>query len=61
MRSIECAGIISAQGELQIDELLPLNQPSQVQIIALFPEFLESNDLTPDQWSNAWEGGRTFE
>jgi hypothetical protein len=53
MRSIECAGTISAQGELQLDELLPLNQPSRVRIIVLFPESLESDDLNLDQWNIA--------
>jgi hypothetical protein len=60
MRSIECAGTISAQGELQLDELLPLNQPSRVRIIVLFPESLESDDLTPDQWSNAVASNPSF-
>jgi hypothetical protein len=60
MRSIECAGTISAQGELQLDELLPLNQPSRVRIIVLFPESLESDDITPDQWSNAVASNPSF-
>jgi hypothetical protein len=58
MRSIECAGTISAQGELHLDELL--NQPSRVRIIVLFPESLESDDLTPDQWSNAVASNPSF-
>jgi hypothetical protein len=60
MRSIECAGTISAQGELQLDELLPLNQPSRVRIIVLFPESLESDDLTLDQWSKAVASNPSF-
>jgi hypothetical protein len=60
MRSIECAGTISAQGELQLDELLPLNQPSRVRIIVLFPESLESDDITPDQWSKAVASNPSF-
>jgi hypothetical protein len=60
MRSIECAGTISAQGELQLDELLPLKQPSRVRIIVLFPESLESDDLTPDQWSKAVASNPSF-
>ncbi len=60
MRLIECAGTISAQGELQLDELLPLNQPSRVRIIVLFPESLESDDLTPEQWSNAVASNPSF-
>jgi hypothetical protein len=60
MRSIECAGTISAQGELQLDELLPPNQPSRVRIIVLFPESLESDDLTPEQWNKAIAGNPSF-
>jgi hypothetical protein len=60
MRSIECAGTISAQGELQLDELLPLNQPSRVRIIVLFPESWELDDLTPYQWSNAVASNPSF-
>jgi hypothetical protein len=60
MRSIECAGTISAQGELQLDELLPLNQPSRVRIIVLFPESLESDDITPDQWNKAVASNPSF-
>jgi hypothetical protein len=60
MRSIECAGTISAQGELQLDELLPLNQPSRVRIIVLFPESLESEDITPDQWNKAVASNPSF-
>jgi hypothetical protein len=44
MRSIECAGTISAHGELQFDELLRPKQPCRVRIILLFTEFLESDD-----------------
>jgi hypothetical protein len=51
MRSIECVGTISVQGELQLDELLPPNQPSRVRIIVLFPESLESDDPTSEQWN----------
>lgn len=57
MRLIECTGTISAQGELQLDELLPLNQPIRVRIIVLFPESLES---TPDQWGNAIASNPSF-
>jgi hypothetical protein len=60
MRSIECAGTISAQGELQLDELLPLNQPSRVRIIVLFPESLEPDDITPDQWNKAIASNPSF-
>jgi hypothetical protein len=60
MRSIECAGTINAQGELQLDEPLPLNQPSRVRIIVLFPESWESDDLTPDQWSKAVASNPSF-
>jgi hypothetical protein len=60
MRLIECTGTISAQGELQLDELLPLNQPSRVRIIVLFPESLESDDITPDQWSKAVASNPSF-
>jgi hypothetical protein len=60
MRSIECAGTISAQGELQLDELLSLNQPSRVRIIVLFPESLELDDLTSEQWNKAVAGNPSF-
>ncbi len=60
MRSIECAGIISAQGELQLDQPLPQNQPSRVRIIILFPESVESDDLNPEQWSKAVASNPSF-
>jgi hypothetical protein len=50
MKSIACAGTISEQGELILDQPLPQNQPSRVQIVILFPESPESDDLTPSQW-----------
>jgi hypothetical protein len=57
MRSIECAGTISAQGELQLDQPLPQNHPSRVRIIVLFPE---SDDLSPEQWSKAVASNSSF-
>ena len=51
MKSIACAGTISAKGELLLDEPLPQNQPSRVQIVILFPEASELADLTPAQWN----------
>ena len=60
MRSIECAGTISAQGELQLDELLPINQASRVRIIVLFPESSGADDFTPDQWSQAVASNPSF-
>ena len=51
MKSIACAGTLSAKGELLLDELLPQNQPSRVQIVILFPESPESPDLTSSQWN----------
>jgi hypothetical protein len=56
MRSIECVGTISVQGELQLDELLPPNQPSRVRIIVLFPE----DNLTPEPWNKAVAGNPSF-
>jgi hypothetical protein len=60
MRSIEYAGTITAQGELKLDEPLPQNQPSRVRIIVLFPETVESNNLTPDQWTQAVASNPSF-
>jgi hypothetical protein len=60
MRSIEYAGTITAQGELTLDEPLPQNQPSRVRIIVLFPEAMESDDLTPDQWTQAVASNPSF-
>jgi hypothetical protein len=57
MRLIECAGTISAQGELQLDQPLPQNQPSRVRIIVLLPE---SDDLSPEQWSKAVASNPSF-
>ena len=48
---IACAGTISANGELLLDEPLPQNQPGRVQIVILFPESPELADLTPAQWN----------
>ncbi len=51
MKSIACGGTISAKGELLLDEQLPQNQASRVQIVILFPESPELPDLTPAQWN----------
>jgi hypothetical protein len=56
----ERAGTISAQGELQLDEPLPQNQPGRVQIIVLFPESVESEEITPAQWNQAVASNPSF-
>jgi hypothetical protein len=60
MRSIEYAGTITAQGELKLDEPLPQNQPSRVRIIVLFPESAESDELSPNQWTEAIASNPSF-
>jgi hypothetical protein len=60
MKSIACAGTISANGELLLDEPLPQNQPSRVQIVILFPESPESPDLTPTQWNKIAANNPSF-
>ncbi len=60
MKSIACAGTISAQGELILDEPLPQNQPSRVQIVILFPESPELADLTPAQWQKVAANNPSF-
>jgi len=60
MKSIACGGTISEQGELLLDEPLPQNQPSRVQIVILFPESPELADLTPAQWSQAVANNPSF-
>jgi hypothetical protein len=60
MKSIACAGTISANGELLLDEPLPQNQPSRVQIVILFPESSESPDLTPTQWNKIAANNPSF-
>ena len=60
MKSIACAGTISANGELLLDEPLPQNQPSRVQIVILFPESPESPDLTSAQWNKIVSNNPSF-
>jgi hypothetical protein len=60
MKSIACAGNISANGELLLDEPLPQNQPSRVQIVILFPESPKSPDLTPEQWNKIVANNPSF-
>jgi hypothetical protein len=60
MRSIERAGTISAQGELQLDEPLPQNQPGRVRIIVFSPESVESEEITPAQWDQAVASNPSF-
>ena len=60
MKSIACAGTISANGELLLDEPLPQNQPSRVQIVILFPESPESPDITPAQWDKIAANNPSF-
>jgi hypothetical protein len=60
MRSIACAGTISANGELLLDEPLPQDQPSRVQIVILFPDSPESADPTPAQWNTIAANNPSF-
>ncbi len=60
MKSIACAGTISATGELLLDEPLPKNQPDRVQIVILFPESPEVGDVTPSQWNNIATNNPSF-
>ena len=60
MKSIACAGTISAKGELLLDEPLPRNQPSRVQIVILFPESPELVALTPAQWNKTVASNSSF-
>jgi hypothetical protein len=60
MKSIACAGTINANGELVLDEPLPQNQPSRVQIVILFPESPASPDLTPVQWNKIATNNPSF-
>jgi hypothetical protein len=60
MKSIACAGTVSAKGELLLDEPLPQNQPSRVQIVILFPESSEVADLTPAQCNKTVANNPSF-
>ncbi len=60
MKSIACAGTISAKGELLLDEPLPQNQPSRVQIVILFPESTDSDNLMPTQWTKTVANNPSF-
>ena len=60
MKSIACAGTISAKGELLLDEPLPQNQPSRVQIVILFPESIDSDALTPAQSNKTLANNQSF-
>jgi hypothetical protein len=57
---IACAGTISANGELLLDEPLPQNQPGRVPIVILFPEAPELADLTPAQWNKTVANNPSF-
>jgi hypothetical protein len=60
MKSIACAGTISAKGELLLDEPLPQNQAGRVQIVILFPEAPELADITPTQWNKTVANNPSF-
>ena len=60
MKSIACAVTISAKGELLLDKPLPQNQPSRVQIVILFPESTDSDNLTPTQWNKTVANNPSF-
>jgi hypothetical protein len=57
---IACAGTTSAKGELLLDEPLPQNQPSRVQIVILFPESPELDDIKPAQWNKTVANNPSF-
>ena len=60
MKSISCGGTISVEGELLLDEPLPQNQPSRVQIVILFPESPASADITQTQWNKIAANNPSF-
>jgi hypothetical protein len=48
MNAIEATGIVDADGQLRLDELLPVTGPSRVRVIILVPD---ASELSEAEWS----------
>jgi hypothetical protein len=57
MRAIETTGILTTQGQIQLDHLLPQDKPSRVRVILLMSEEDEPNEQI---WLSAVSGNPSF-
>ena len=56
MRAIETTGILTTQGQIQLDHPLPQDKPSRVRVILL----LSDDDLDEQTWLSAVSSNPSF-
>lgn len=56
MRAIEATGILTTQGQIQLDYPLPQDKPSRVRVILL----MEEEELDEQTWLNAVSSNPSF-
>jgi hypothetical protein len=57
MRAIEITGILTTQGQIQLDHPLPQDKPSRVRVILLMSE---EDDLDETTWLSAVSSNPSF-
>ena len=57
MRAIETTGILTTQGQIQLDHPLPQDKPSRVRLILLIPE---EDTLNQETWLSAISTNPSF-
>lgn len=57
MRAIEATGILTTQGQIQLDHPLPQDKPSRVRVIVLMAE---DEELDEQAWLNAVSSNPSF-
>lgn len=60
MRAIEMTGILTAQGQIQLDHPLPQAKPSRVRVILLMAEETDVEDLDEQAWVGAVASNPSF-
>ena len=58
LTAIETTGTIEQNGRIVIDETFPVNAPTSVRVIVLFPE---SDDLSESEWLQAGSKNQAFD
>ena len=58
LTAIETTGTIEQSGKIVIDETFPVNAPTSVRVIVLFPE---SEDIHEDEWRQAASKNEVFD
>ncbi|MGF1568238.1 MAG: hypothetical protein ACFCVD_09235 [Nodosilinea sp.] len=57
MRAIEATGILTAEGQIQLDQSLPQAKPGRVRVILLMPD---EDDLDEQAWLDAISSNPSF-